>query len=311
MEPLAQNAQSKKNFQLHQHPWLALGVLVVTTVLTMRLTGTVIFEWIGLSRSSLAGLLAQECSFKIISSLISAPFVLLLPTGKRTYGQFLDDIGLTRVRPFFRLVLLALSCYLILALSQVAASFVYRLFEGKPVTWGFVRMVFELSRNLAPNSASLLFSIAGALEEVGFRGIILTVFLNRYSKWKSILFSSLGFGLMHLLNLMNGVDLVWVLEQVAWAFIIGLFYGYVFVRTRSLLPSMIVHYMSNAFISSLLGYLQMWASVEIQGVYGIIFSFGIVPTTLMILWTKFFVSRWLPSGQSPVSSETNVELHQR
>jgi len=294
MEPLAQNAQSKKNFQLHQHPWLALGVLVVTTVLTMRLTGTVIFEWIGLSWSSLAGSLAQECSFKIISSLIIAPFVLLLPKGKRTYGQFLDDIGLTRVRPFFRLVLLALSCYLILALSQAAASFVYRLFEGKPVTWGFVRMVFELSRNLAPNSASLLFSIAGALEEVGSRGIILTLFLNKYSEWKSITFSSIVFGLMHLLNLTNGADLVWVLGQVAWAFMIGLFYGYVFVRTRSLLPSMIVHYMSNAFISSLLGYLQMWASVEVQVVYGIIFSFGIIPTALMILWTKFYTSRWLP-----------------
>ncbi len=294
MESNNKNVQSKKNFQLHEHPWLALVASVVTTWLTIGLTGTVIFEWIGLSRSSLAGSLAQECSFKIISSLIIAPFVLLLPKGKRTYGQFLDDIGLTRVRPFFRLVLLALSCYLILALSQAAASFVYRLFEGKPVTWGFVRMVFELSRNLAPNSASLLFSIAGALEEVGSRGIILTLFLNKYSEWKSITFSSIVFGLMHLLNLTNGADLVWVLGQVAWAFMIGLFYGYVFVRTRSLLPSMIVHYMSNAFISSLLGYLQMWASVEVQVVYGIIFSFGIIPTALMILWTKFYTSRWLP-----------------
>lgn len=302
MESNNKNIQSKKNFQLHEHPWLALVASMVTTVLTIGLTGMVIFEWIGLSGSSLAGSLAQECSFKIISSLIIAPFILLLPKGKRTYGQFLDDIGLTRIRPFFRLVLLALSCYLILALLQVAASFVYRLFEGKPVTWGFVRMVFELSRNLAPNSASLLFSIAGALEEVGSRGIILTVFLNRYSKWKSIIFSSLGFGLMHLLNLTNGADFVLVLGQVAWAFIIGLFYGYVFVRTRSLLPSMVVHYLGNAFISSLLGYLQMWASVEVQVVYGIIFSFGIIPTVLMILWTKFYTSRWLGSSRKEKTS---------
>ena len=302
MESNNKNVQSKKNFQLHEHPWLALMASVVTTVLTIGLTNMVIFIWIGLPGSSLAGSLAQECSFKIISSFIIAPFILLLPKGKRTYGQFMDDIGLTRVRPFFRLVLLALSCYLILALSQVAASFVYRLFEGKPVTWGFVRMVFALSRNLAPNSASLLFSIAGALEEVGSRGIILTVFLNRYSKWKSIIFSSLGFGLMHLLNLTNGADLVFVLGQVAWAFMIGLFYGHVFVRTRSLLPSMVVHYLGNAFISSLLGYLQMWASVEVQVVYGIIFSFGIIPTALMILWTKFYTSRWLGSSRKEKTS---------
>jgi membrane protease YdiL (CAAX protease family) len=158
-------------------------------------------------------------------------------------------------------------------------------------------MVFSFSRDLHPDSSSLLFSIAGALEEVAFRGIILTVFLNRYSEWKSIIFSSLGFGLMHLLNLTNGADLVVVLGQVAWAFIIGLFYGYIFVRTRSLLPPMIVHYLGNAFINSLLAYLQMWASVEVQVVYGIIFSFGIVPTALMILWTKYFSSRWLPCGK--------------
>ena len=297
MEPLAQNAQGKKKFRLHEHPWLALVISMLTTILTIEFTGTVIFGVIGLSGNSLAGSLANESAFKILSSFILAPLVLRLPKGKRTYRQFLDDIGLTRLKPFFRLLLLALSCYLILALSQVSASFVYRLMEGKPITWGFVSMVLSLSIRDLPDSSILLFSIAGALEEVGSRGIILTVFLNRYSEWKSIIFSSLGFGLMHLLNLTNGADLVVVLGQVAWAFIIGLFYGYIFVRTRSLLPPMIVHYLGNAFINSLLAYLQMWASVEVQVVYGIIFSFGIVPTALMILWTKYFSSRWLPCGK--------------
>ena len=292
----------KRKFQLYEHPWLAMVISMLTTILTIGLTGTVIFGVIGLSGNSLAGSLAHESAFKILSSFILAPLVLRLPKGKRTYRQFLDDIGLTRLKPFFRLLLLALSCYLILALSQVAASFVFRLLQGKAITWGFVRMVFNLSRDLPPASSSLLFSIAGALEEVGSRGIILTVFLNRYSKWKSIIFSSLGFGLMHLLNLTNGADLVLVLGQVAWAFIIGLFYGYVFVKTRSLLPSMVVHYLGNAFISSLLGYLQMWASVEVQVVYGIIFSFGIIPTALMILWTKFYTSRWLGSSQKEKAS---------
>ena len=71
--------------------------------------------------------------------------------------------------------------------------------------------------------------------------------------------------------------------QIVWAFIIGLFYGYVFVSTRSLLPPMIVHYLSNVFISSLVGYIQSKASVEIQVLYGVTFSLGIIPTALMIL----------------------------
>jgi len=100
---------------------------------------------------------------------------------------------------------------------------------------------------------------------------------------------------VHLLNLAAG-EPVWVLGQVVWASILGLFYGYVFVRTRSLLPSMIVHYLGNLLISTLVGYLQTRASIETQVVYGVLLSLGIVPTTLMILRTRFYASRWLPTG---------------
>jgi membrane protease YdiL (CAAX protease family) len=93
-----------------------------------------------------------------------------------------------------------------------------------------------------------------------------------------------------------GSDPVWSLGQAVWAFTIGLFYGYVFVRTRSLLPPMIVHYLGNAFISTLFGYIQTRASIEIQALYGVIFSLGVIPVTIMILWTRFFSSRWLPGG---------------
>ena len=212
---------------------------------------------------------------------------------------------MSRIQPFFRLVLLALSCYVILALSQVAASFVYRLSEGLPITWSFVQQVFNLSGDLPPALPSLLISFPSIFEEVAFRGIVLIVFLGEYSERKSIIFSSLGFGLMHLLNLTNGRELVWVMGQAVWAFILGLFYGYVFIRTRSLLPLMIFHYLGNVFISSLTGYMQSRASIEMQALYGVTFSLGIVPTTLMILWTRFFSSRWLPRKEIDSSVQSN------
>jgi membrane protease YdiL (CAAX protease family) len=133
-------------------------------------------------------------------------------------------------------------------------------------------------------------------EEVGFRGIVLTVFLNSYSERKSIIFSSIGFSLMHLLNLAMGRELVWVIGQLIWSFTIGLFYGYVFVRTRSLLPPMIVHYLSNAFIGSLTGYMQSSASARTEALYGVILTLGIVPTFLMIIWTRFFLEKWSING---------------
>ena len=286
----------KEKFQLYQHPWLSLLAVMVTTVFSIFLSGTVIFGFMGLPGDLPTVQFVQAMAYQILTVFILVPFVLHLPQGKRTFKQYLDDIGLSRVHPFIRLVLLGLSCYVILALSQVAASFVYRLSEGLPINGVFIRQVFDPSRDLPPGSLSLLVSIPSIFEEVAFRGIVLTVFLSKYSERKSIIFSSLGFGLMHLLNLLNGSDLVWTIGQVVWAFIMGLFYGYAFVRTQSLLPPMIVHYLSNVFISTLVGYLQTRASIEVQALYGVILSFGVIPVTLMILWTRFFTSRWLPGG---------------
>ena len=288
------NRNEKRKFKLYEHPWLSMLAVMVTSVFSMFLTGTVIFGRIGLSDDSPTIQFVQGMSYHILIVFIIVPFVLRLPKGKRTFRQYLDDIRLTSVQPFFRLVLLALSCYFILALSQAGASFVYRLIEGLPINGGFIQEVFDLSGDLPPESLSLLISIPSIFEEVAFRCIVLTVFLSQYSERKSIIFSQLGFGLMHLLNLTTDRELVWVLGQVVWAFAIGLFYGYVFVRTCSLLPPMIVHYVSNVFIYSLTGYMQSRASIEMQALFGVLFSFGIIPVTFMVLWARFYISRWLP-----------------
>jgi membrane protease YdiL (CAAX protease family) len=286
----------KRKFRLCERPWLSLLAVMLTFVLSIGITGTVIFGLIGLPEDSPAVQFAQGISYHFLTILILAPLVLRLPKGKRSFKQYLDDIGLSRLQPFVRLVMLGLSSYVILALAQISASFVYRLIEGLPINGSFARQVFDLSGDLPPRSLSLLISFPSIFEEAVFRGIVLTVFLNKYSERQSIVFSSIGFGLIHALNLLNGADFVWTLGQIVWAFLIGLFYGYVFVRTRSLLPSMIVHYLGNVFIGSLVGYIQARASIEIQVVYGVIFSLGIVPVIFMILWTRFFSSRWLPAS---------------
>jgi membrane protease YdiL (CAAX protease family) len=299
MKSTNSNTQTeKKKFQLYQHPWLSLLAVMVTFVFSMVLAGIVFIGLIGLSDNSPAAQFTQMMTHHILTVFILVPFVLRLPKGKRTFRQYLDDIGLSRVHPFIRLVLLGLSCYIILALSQVAASVIYRLSEGLSINGAFIRQVFDPSRDLPPGSPSLLISFPSIFEEMVFRGIILTVFLGMYSERKSIIFSSAAFGLWHALNLLNGSDLVWTMGQVVWASIMGLFYGYAFVRTRSLLPPMIVHYLSNVFISTLAGYLQVRASIEVQALYGVILTLGVVPVTLMILWTRYFTSRWLPGSDA-------------
>ena len=272
------DSQKKKTY-LFEKPWLAMFYIMAASVFSIYFNGFILYGVLGYSDSDPQIGFIQAISFHILTGFIIAPFILRLPKGKTTFRKYLDDIGLTRLKPFFRLVLLGLSCALILALSQAAASIVFRLFEGNPVNGRFLRGVFNFSSLHPSRSLDLLLTLPSVFEEVAFRGIALTVFLGKYSERKSIIFSSIGFSLMHLLNLTNGRELEWVLGQLVWSFILGLFYGYVFVRTKSLWPSMIIHYISNLTISILSGYMIGRAGTGYQVLYQILFSFGILPTT--------------------------------
>ena len=292
----------KQRFQLHKHPWLSVLAVYAVIILSNVVVGTVVFGFLGLPENMLWVQFLQGIAYHVLTVFILVPFVLRLPNGKRTFKQYLEDIGLSRFQPFIQLLLLGLSCYLLQAFSQVTGTIIFRSTERLPITFGFIKQVLDLSWDLPPKSASLLVSIPSIFEEMTFRGVLLTVFLQRYSSRKSIIFSSIAFGLIHALNLVRGGELIWVFGQVVWAFSIGLFYGYVFVKTRSLLPSMIVHYLGNAFIGSITMYFQNRASIEIQALYGVLFFFGILPTTLMILWTKFYTSRWITQVMAGRSS---------
>jgi membrane protease YdiL (CAAX protease family) len=76
--------------------------------------------------------------------------------------------------------------------------------------------------------------VAPITEESIFRGVILSGFLNNYGKLKALLLSSCLFGLFHL----N----IW---QFVGAFLIGLFLGFIYIRTGSILPSMLCHGIYN------------------------------------------------------------------
>ena len=282
----------KKDFRFADHPWISLIVFVFFTVLSIVLTANVYFRKLDWPPDSSDAYFIQSMSYHILTLFVIVPFVLHIPKGKRTFRKYLDDIRLSKFSPFTRLLALSLSCYLILALCQSTGTLVYRFFEGETITWTFIMSVLDLSGVLPPGSSSLWVSFPSIFEEVAFRGVVLTMFLNKYSERKSIVFSAAAFGLMHLLNLSNGHEDIWVMGQVGWSFILGLFYGYLFIKADSLWPPMIMHYLGNVFIGSFTAYIQNTATIETQVLYGLIFSFGIVPTTLMILWVRFFSKRW-------------------
>jgi membrane protease YdiL (CAAX protease family) len=177
-------------------------------------------------------------------------------------------------------------------LNQALGTVIYGLSQDESINLHFLGEIFKFSNEFPPKSNGWLISLPSILEEFIFRGIILVVFLNKYSSIKAILYSAISFGFIHLLNLANDKEMIWVLGQVIYNAIAGLFYGYLFLRTKSLLPVVLIHYLNNLFIGTVTGYIQSNASAEIQSIYGIVFFFGLIPTTVSIFWIKYFFKKW-------------------
>lgn len=128
-------------------------------------------------------------------------------------------------------------------------------FNPMLILWGFVLVlitgiVIEPVLNLFPESFLELLNQMGAkggwsvlmlvvlapiMEEVLFRGILLESVRSKYSSGRAIVVSALMFGVIHIIP-----------QQVVNAFVIGLILGYIYVRTDSLWPVIIIHALNNA-----------------------------------------------------------------
>lgn len=279
-------------YQLKDHPWIALIVVLITLIFTLAASSIVLFEILNLnSEDSINQVLPATISNLLLLFAI-IPLLYKLPSGNGKLKHYLGDIGLLKLKPFLKLIIIGLTCYLIFLISQVAGTIIFRASRGNPVNMEFVREIFRFSSEFPPNSNGWLISLPSILEEFVFRGVILSMFLNKYSATKAIVFSAISFGIIHLLNLADDRELIWVVGQVIWSSIMGLFYGYLFLKTRSLLPVALVHYLGNLFIGTITSYFQSTASVEIQAIYGIVFFFGLIPTAISIFWIRSFLKKW-------------------
>lgn len=285
----------KSIFSLSRNPWSFTALFIMAWLFSTILISNLLFLALNLDHISQIPQPWPTILSHILTIFFIAPFILGYSGKKFSYQAFLSEIHLSRMKPLLQLILLGLTCYLILALSQAAGVLVYRLLQGQSIDWSFIRYTFVLTRELPPHSDSWLQSIPSIFEEITFRGLVLAIFLRFYSKSKAILFSAIMFGVMHILTILDGRPPVWSAGQVLWAAILGLFYGYVTIKSNSLLPAMMVHYLGNLFVGTINAYLQNNASIAVQAIYGVIFTFGIIPSLLMILWTRLFANRWFIS----------------
>jgi len=94
----------------------------------------------------------------------------------------------------------------------------------------------------------LVVFLTGALapaiaEEFFFRGFVLSAFRSKLSAYRSVLFSSLLFGLFHVI-----AGSVLSIEKLLPTIILGLAIGYVAIQTGSLWPGILLHTLHNGLI---------------------------------------------------------------
>lgn len=83
--------------------------------------------------------------------------------------------------------------------------------------------------------------LVGFSEELMFRGVLLQAFRHILPIWPAVLLTSVGFGAIHSLNVFTTGDLTQALVQSCAAFLSGLIFVALRLRTGSLWPSIIVH----------------------------------------------------------------------
>jgi len=164
-------------------------------------------------------------------ALYVTPRVLGLPNGRKPFREFCLDIRLLPVQPLGRNILLGV----MVATLTVSAMLLATVLTGHFVLdWQFLplhRWVKALPR--------------GVWEEVFFRGIALAILLRLFTRRTAILIMTALFAVVHL-NVMK-LDVAEIVDIVS-IFFIGLLFVYLVLKTGSLLPAMVFHYLHDVFV---------------------------------------------------------------
>lgn len=205
-------------------------------------------------------------------------FSFLLPSlmVSHIYGRKFVPFSPARPVPFFFAVLLIFAAVGLCMLSNIINAFVSAFLRemGANVPAPTVMMV-----NTPTSFVLNLFTIAvlpALLEEMVWRGYILRS-LRAYGDGFAVVVSALLFSLMH-----------GNLRQIPFAFIVGLFLGYLYVQTNNIWIPILVHFINNS-ISTVMEYLSFFCSPEfiswltVYVIYGGLILLGLLSVLILLL----------------------------
>lgn len=205
-------------------------LLVIGLYLAEYFAGAALYDFRGILRldanelAALSILLGNALAFTVAMHLARLDYARLFHAGPSSIGATL------------------------LLLGPLVAALVPGLLVAMGVLMDIVEALAPLSRweeamfrRFSSGSLPVVVAVcilAPVLEEMLFRGLILRSFLQRYPRWPAIFFSAILFGAAHL-----------NIYQFVAAFFLGLFLGWLYERTHSLLPCIALHGIYNSAIT--------------------------------------------------------------
>lgn len=115
---------------------------------------------------------------------------------------------------------------------------------------GLVETLIKEFKTLSPIVILLTMAVTPAVcEELFFRGLLLQSFMGRMPNWGAIVASGLLFGAFHLIG-----NEALAVERFLPSTFLGLFLGWLCVRSGSVLPGMLLHTIHNGFLLMLTYY---------------------------------------------------------
>ena len=85
----------------------------------------------------------------------------------------------------------------------------------------------------------------GFIEEIIFRGFLFRM-MEKQNVKGAVHISAITFGIGHIVNLLNGADLIPTLIQICYAISIGYLFVIIFCKSKSLIPCIITHSITNS-----------------------------------------------------------------
>ena len=194
---------------------------------------------------------------QIISLSIYLPIYLI--NKKKYYPK-------PKQKPNIKIILLSICfVFLILTPTDMLLTYISNHFD---ISSSYYELTQELITDASPIISIITVILLGPItEELMIRGLSLNKALSRKKVITAIIISSIIFGIIHL-NLLQGI----------FAFIVGITLAIVFIKTKSIIPCIIIHIINN-----LIAYITMYTTNNTTLIINIItIVISIIPAILFI-----------------------------